>query len=134
MWNGTAWKGETVLDDSTAFNSVKTKWAYGLDNDSGGLTRGLYSYYFDGNDALTDTSGTWTNDTNVNDADEDTVATSTGVAPGLSLLIEGTTYSSGNSLTIKSVHARVKASRSGSPQTLRLRIYTDGQGEQLLNF
>lgn len=89
---GTVFEGDSTLETGT-YNTAKTKWGYWVDNDSTGSLITQTTYCVDGSDAAaTDPDGVWTDETNSDDCDIDTDATtaSTGSSASNYIQIEGT--------------------------------------------
>ncbi|MCK5017981.1 MAG: hypothetical protein KAS32_13075, partial [Candidatus Peribacteraceae bacterium] len=133
----------TALDEGT-FNTVKAKWTFCVDNDSGGalvtaFTPGrIDTYSFDA--SLNTTPGTpddpdskWSSDDNAFDGsvDTDADASTIGSTSANFLLGKGTTAPSSGSATITKVRARIYSDNSASLAIARSPIYTEGLGQRL---
>ena len=124
---GGSWASPTTLETGT-YNKVKAKWAFWVDNDSGGAlvnNDSPVTYYFDGSDATTtDPNNVWTDDTNAIDGSTSTQASTTtaGSITSNYLMAEGTNApASGNN--IRQVRARVYGDgASGSALVVGIRL------------
>ncbi|MBU1110971.1 hypothetical protein KKB83_05150, partial [Patescibacteria group bacterium] len=126
-YDGSDWSGETVLETGT-FQDVKARWSYLNSYDSSGTARvQTNTYYFDGSDVpALDGDGYWVGETNADDGDVDTFATSINASTVTigELKIEGTNGTDQG--TISSVKARVYGSETGTNTVINAAIYTDG--------
>ncbi len=129
------WSGETVLEMHGALQDVKPRWSYINNYDSTGVAPvQTNTYYFDGSDvAASDPNGVWTNETNADDSDFSTVATSTTKSEdnGLTnhISIEGTNVSGlGSIMSVKfRFHGKSGYTNDfSSALDLLVDIYTDG--------
>jgi hypothetical protein len=115
--NFTSWDSFVVTDAGT-YQTPVGKWAFWVDNDSGGTvwTENIVTYYADGSDAAaSDPNNVWANETNADDGSTSTFATtsSNGSESTNYLLVEGTNAPSSGDI-IKKVEFRVYAGESGA--------------------
>lgn len=124
--SGGSWTGPTLLETGT-YNTVKAKWGLAVDNDSTGSIKTLNSYFFDGSDvAVTDPDGVWTNETNLDDSDKSTSASSgtAGSTASNYAKIEGTEApTSGGTITTVTAGFGADLNTTGAAE---IKIYTDG--------
>lgn len=126
-WNGTSWDGEVSLETGT-YNNVKTKWAFVLDNDSGGNIVSIYSF----NDSTpTDPDAVWSSDANAFDTNVGTFATvSTNGSVSTNFLRGDGTNAPSSGEAIISVQVRVNAFGSSGDE-INVAVYTASLGELL---
>ncbi len=137
---------ETPLDVDTSTNYVNPSIAidgtnrYIFVEDSSNNDINLWkntdptnTYHFDGSDtAAEDADGVWTNETNADDGDKDTDATTnTSGSNGSNDLFIGGTNAPSSGDTIQKVKARVFGDAEASGDSISVDIHTDGQGESL---
>ena len=122
------------------FNTVKGKWAFWVDNDSGGalLSFPTATYYFDGSDVLADDpDNVWTGETNTDDGDTGTfghTSTQGDIAPSNEIKIEGTNAPASGNFILK-VEARVYGeTQSDVDPNFGGEIHLDGGVTQVLDF
>lgn len=128
---GSGWVSGGVLQTGT-YQNVRAKWALSTQYDSTGASvSSLHTYYFDGSDAAaSDPDNVWTNETNADDGDISTSATSvtTGSVTSNELIVEGTNAPSTGG-TIVSVKARAYGFSYFTNDKTIAAIYTDGGPE-----
>jgi hypothetical protein len=122
-----SWEGETLLEEGT-YQDVKPRWAFLVDNDSGGPLVTRDTYYFDGSDVLAVQDGVgWSDVTNADDGTigSDASSSTAGSTVADYIKIEGTNaLGSGNDIIM--VRARIYGSQNLETDTLAATIYTDG--------
>lgn len=124
---GSGWTSGGVLETGT-YNTPRAKWAFWVDNDSGGALLSSTTYYFDGSDAAAnDPDSAWTNETNADDGDVDTDATpnSTGTVSSNEITVEGTNAPASGE-NIIAVSARFYGNANFLNTAINMAVYTDG--------
>lgn len=136
VYDGSSWSEETILEMHGALQDVNTKWSYINNYDSTGTAPiQTNTYYFDGNQGISDPGSAWATDSNAFDADLGTEASS-GVDSTVSsnyLKAVGTTAPIASS-TIDSVKVRMIATcwdTNLDPETMAASIYSQGEAELL---